>query len=419
MADISQIVLKDSSGNVIGTYDVKDATVPHTSESAASGGTTLSLVTTGEKATWNAKSDTDTKNTAGSTNNTSKLYLIGALEQSANPQTYSNSDTYYELGVFHAKNFKASYSNDSVTIDGNGIVKCQNSSSVTMSYISSGSNYYGGITVLKDPTGTFDAVRLSGREGLICNGNDVTLGTSGSSSNDSGDIVWKYGNGKEKARIWTDNTYTSAKGLNYRLYKEDGTQLTNGTIPLANTYLPLAGGIMTGTITLASTGLQTPAASGFTTDSSGNFKHRQTTNTDYWHLDSNNGSVLLKYYWETGNLVVPGTITAAVTDVSSSFSVSGNFQSVTKKLFKFGNVVELFMTANVKTAIADNAVIFTVPNGYNPKVNDAGFTFFTGTDPYIPVGMKFGYFTWGGTGFHTLGALGVGTQVTAHFTYLV
>lgn len=34
---------------------------------------------------------TDTKNTAGSTNNTGKLYLVGALEQSANPQTYSNS----------------------------------------------------------------------------------------------------------------------------------------------------------------------------------------------------------------------------------------------------------------------------------------------------------------------------------------
>ena len=34
---------------------------------------------------------TDTKNTAGSTNNTGKLFLVGALEQSANPQTYSNS----------------------------------------------------------------------------------------------------------------------------------------------------------------------------------------------------------------------------------------------------------------------------------------------------------------------------------------
>lgn len=57
MADVSQIVLKDANGNVIGTYDVKDASVPHDSKAAASGGTTLSLVTTGEKATWNAKSN--------------------------------------------------------------------------------------------------------------------------------------------------------------------------------------------------------------------------------------------------------------------------------------------------------------------------------------------------------------------------
>ena len=60
MADVSQIVLKDAQGNVIGTYDVKDASVPHDSKAAASGGTTLSLVTTGEKATWNAKASTNT-----------------------------------------------------------------------------------------------------------------------------------------------------------------------------------------------------------------------------------------------------------------------------------------------------------------------------------------------------------------------
>ena len=69
MADVSQIVLKDANGNIIGTYDVKDASVPHDSKAAASGGTTLSLVTTGEKATWNAKSDTDTTYTfQGGTN---------------------------------------------------------------------------------------------------------------------------------------------------------------------------------------------------------------------------------------------------------------------------------------------------------------------------------------------------------------
>lgn len=100
------------------------------SKAAASGGTAVSLVTTGEKYTWNNKADaftvtnggntaswgasctvgtvkginltftmpanpnTDTKNTAGSTNSTSKLFLIGATSQAANPQTYSNQKCY-------------------------------------------------------------------------------------------------------------------------------------------------------------------------------------------------------------------------------------------------------------------------------------------------------------------------------------
>lgn len=42
--------------------------------------------------TW--ATPTDTKNTAGSTNSTSKLFLIGATSQAANPQTYSRSTAY-------------------------------------------------------------------------------------------------------------------------------------------------------------------------------------------------------------------------------------------------------------------------------------------------------------------------------------
>ena len=38
--------------------------------------------------------DTDTKNTAGSTNTASKIFLVGATSQAANPQTYSNSKCY-------------------------------------------------------------------------------------------------------------------------------------------------------------------------------------------------------------------------------------------------------------------------------------------------------------------------------------
>lgn len=45
---------------------------------------------------------TDTKNTAGSTNSTSKLFLIGAESQAANPQTYSNSSVYEQGGVLYS-----------------------------------------------------------------------------------------------------------------------------------------------------------------------------------------------------------------------------------------------------------------------------------------------------------------------------
>ena len=67
-------------------------------------------------------------------------------------------------------------------------------------------------------------------------GADVQLGTSGTDSDDSGDIVFLYGNGQEKARLWTSNTYTSESGLNFRMFKADGTQLFTGTIPLRNTW---------------------------------------------------------------------------------------------------------------------------------------------------------------------------------------
>jgi hypothetical protein len=122
----------------------------YSSKSAASGGTDVSLVTTGEKYTWNNKTsntgtvtkvtagtgltggditttgtialatsgvtagtykrvtvdaygrvtsgdntDSNTKNTAGTTNKTgTKMFLAAATEQSANPVTYSNSNCY-------------------------------------------------------------------------------------------------------------------------------------------------------------------------------------------------------------------------------------------------------------------------------------------------------------------------------------
>lgn len=83
------------------------------------------------------------------------------------------------------------------------------------------------------PSGTTPDIRLDIAGSAALTG-DIKLKTTGSSSDDSGDIIWYYGNGKEKMRIWTDNTYTAAKGPNYRVYKSDGTLLYNGNLPLTS-----------------------------------------------------------------------------------------------------------------------------------------------------------------------------------------
>lgn len=46
---------------------------------------------------------TDTKNTAGSTDTSSKIYLVGATSQAANPQTYSDNEIYATSGVLTTK----------------------------------------------------------------------------------------------------------------------------------------------------------------------------------------------------------------------------------------------------------------------------------------------------------------------------
>lgn len=45
---------------------------------------------------------TDTKNTTGSTNSSSKLYLVGATSQASSPVTYSNSGVYTQSGAVYA-----------------------------------------------------------------------------------------------------------------------------------------------------------------------------------------------------------------------------------------------------------------------------------------------------------------------------
>lgn len=62
--------------------------------------TTVSFDSSGNKISISA---TDTKNTTGSTDTSSKIYLVGATSQDANPQTYSDDEIYATSGVLTTK----------------------------------------------------------------------------------------------------------------------------------------------------------------------------------------------------------------------------------------------------------------------------------------------------------------------------
>lgn len=82
----SERAYNDESGNNIKASYAASLSVSGTTVTLKSkSGATLSTITT---------QDNDTKNTAGSTNSSSKLFLIGATSQATNPQTYSHDTAY-------------------------------------------------------------------------------------------------------------------------------------------------------------------------------------------------------------------------------------------------------------------------------------------------------------------------------------
>jgi hypothetical protein len=60
------------------------------------------LIDSGVSAT---SAGTDTKNTAGATTDSSKLFLVGAKDHGANPQTYTNDNVYATNGALHATTY--------------------------------------------------------------------------------------------------------------------------------------------------------------------------------------------------------------------------------------------------------------------------------------------------------------------------
>lgn len=80
---------------VVGSTTISADTSVDTLTLVAGTGISLTPDATNDKITiTNTVTNTDTKNTAGATNTSSKIFLIGATSQAANPQTYSHDTAY-------------------------------------------------------------------------------------------------------------------------------------------------------------------------------------------------------------------------------------------------------------------------------------------------------------------------------------
>lgn len=100
------IVTPSIANNITGT-GTRGYLAKFNSENTITNGVELGESTTTflrNDGTWaTPPSGTDTKNTAGATDTSSKIFLVGALEQSANPQTYSDDHCYVTNGQLQTK----------------------------------------------------------------------------------------------------------------------------------------------------------------------------------------------------------------------------------------------------------------------------------------------------------------------------
>ena len=91
-----------------------------------------------------------------------------------------------------------------------------------------------------DGTGYSNGIEV-GTNGVVSsgdiktNGKNIVLSTTDSSTNDSGDILYTYGNGSEKSKIWMDDEISSENSRpNYRSFDSNGNQVVNDKLALLN-----------------------------------------------------------------------------------------------------------------------------------------------------------------------------------------
>lgn len=202
-------------------------------------------------------------------------------------------------------------------------------------------------------------------------GADVQLGTPSSSSDDCGDIVFLYGNGSEKMRIWTNTTYTDKSGPNIRMYNASGKLLFTGKLLLSDgTGLPAATTSAPGLMTADDKTKLNGIASGAQVNSITGVKGNDESS------------------YRTGNVnLTPANIGAAA---ASDVSVTGNIAATTFATFdgivseygvvscinKHGKHVTGFIVClEFNSPVNPDSLAFTVNSRYRPSASTVPILF--------------------------------------------
>lgn len=111
--DFSWYTHSDTSTNSVSASIEAQTGIVTANKLVKSGGTSSQFLKADGSVDSNTYSTTDTKNTAGSTDSSSKLYLIGATSQAANPQTYSQDTAYVDTdGCLYSNSKKVALDED-------------------------------------------------------------------------------------------------------------------------------------------------------------------------------------------------------------------------------------------------------------------------------------------------------------------
>lgn len=308
---------------------------------------------------------TDTKNTAGSTNSSSKLFLIGATSQAANPQTYSHDTAYVGTdGCLYSGGSKVLTAHQSIYA-----LTIKNSAGTTQLTYTPNSGA-GSITLTKAMVG-------------LSNVENTTLSTwTGTSKITTlGTITTGTWNGTKIGNAYLANSAITISGTSVSL----GGSITQSALRTAlglgsnaytsTAYLPLSGGTLTGNLTLqyANPRIILKDAEGTTLGSFGlnnnALSYYKTADTKWYNI------------WHSGNFTPSNYLPLTGGTLSGQLILDHDYGSNSNIIFK-NNRLSSTQTSNS----ADNVIL--INDSTNATVGRLGVYGITGVISYIHIGLN-------------------------------